>query len=346
MKNFVKHAVSLGGSIKPVVIDSARTQGTGLLNPSVFVDPDTGAIMAVVRHINYTLYHSENKQFRHQYGPLTYVHPEDDVNLRTDNYLCVFDQNLNLVKCHHIDTQHNDLPPKWKFIGVEDARLFKWQGKFYVSGVRRDTEHTGQGRMDLVEISITDDAVTEISRFRIPGPGNNHTYCEKNWMPVLDQPYHYVKWSNPTEVVQVDPDQKTCVTVHVDQTKAVSMPNDLRGSSQVVPWGDYYVAITHEVEFFQSQQGQKDGRYRHRFILWDRTWNLLAESETFDFMTGEIEFACGLALHQGQFIISFGFQDNAAFLLTVPESVVIDMLDLWMFSPTPTTTVSSKISTP
>jgi len=46
--------------------------------------------------------------------------------------------------------------------------------------------------MELSEIEITDTEVKEISRLRIEAPDVN-SYCEKNWMPILDMPYHYIK---------------------------------------------------------------------------------------------------------------------------------------------------------
>ena len=56
----------------------------------------------------------------------------------------------------------------------------------------------------------------------------------KNWMPIEDLPYHYVKWSNPAEIVKIDPDNNTCTTVHLGTT--VNLPRDVRGGSQVIAW--------------------------------------------------------------------------------------------------------------
>jgi len=36
-------------------------------------------------------------------------------------------------------------------------------------------------------------------------------------------------------------------------------------------------------------------------------------------MDGEIEFCCGIALWKEDLLISFGFQDNAAYILRVPK---------------------------
>ena len=48
--------------------------------------------------------------------------------------------------------------------------------------------------------------IKEISRLRIPTPGLDVSYCEKNWVPINDKPYHFVKWTSPTEVVRTYPD--------------------------------------------------------------------------------------------------------------------------------------------
>ena len=75
----------------------------------------------------------------------------------------------------------------WEFIGLEDARIFEWEGKLYTCGVRRDLDTVGTGRMELCEIEVQEDAVVELSRFRIPTPGADDEYCSKNWMPISRQ---------------------------------------------------------------------------------------------------------------------------------------------------------------
>lgn len=207
-------------------------------------------------------------------------------------------------------------------MGLEDARLFRWQGTLYASGVRRDTTTNGQGRMELSELDEHPTVTNEISRVRIPAPGDDTTYCEKNWMPILDQPYHYVKWSNPTEVVKYDPDTNTTTTVHLNATDFIPNLPDFRGGSQVIPYGDYYLAIVHEVDLFKPQVGNKDAAYQHRFVVWDRSWNLVRFTDAFSFMNADIEFCCGAAFYQDHLLVSFGFQDNCAFILKIPNAVV------------------------
>lgn len=325
MQNFVKYCLENGGSVHPLLVDPSLTNGTGLMNPSIFFDGDK--ILCNVRHVNYTLFHSEGKKFHHYWGPLQYIHPENDCRLITTNYLCHLDNDLNITRTDKIDTSTLDVEPIWEFVGLEDVRLFKWDDKLYGSGVRRDTTVNGVGRMELSEYVIDDTSVKEISRFRIPAPGPNTTYCEKNWMPILDKPYHYIKWSNPTEVVKIDPFEKSCKTVHLEEQRIIPGLCDFRGGSQVIPWNNHYLAIIHEVRLFNSELGRKDGKYYHRFVLWDSEFNIVRFSDLLDFMEGDIEFSCGLAFKDGVFYSSFGFQDNAAFILKFPELIMYQLLD-------------------
>jgi hypothetical protein len=104
-------------------------------------------------------------------------------------------------------------------------------------------------------------------------------------------------------------------------------PKDQRGSSQVVRWGNVYIAITHEVDLFKNYLDQKDGIYRHRLVVWDEQFNLIGLSpEPFTFLEARVEFVAGAAKYGDDLLISFGIQDNAAFVLRTPKVVVEDLI--------------------
>jgi hypothetical protein len=295
------------------------------MNPSIFIDSD-GDILVNLRHVNYTLYHSENtQQFPSRWGPLSYLHPEKDQRLATENYLCRLNSELNMTNYARVNmlSLHT---PIWEFVGLEDARLVQWDNKYYLIGVRRDTTTNGQGRMEYSEITIDKDrwVISEVNRTRIPAPGDNNSYCEKNWVPVLDKPYNFVKWSSPVEVVKADPTEEKCEQVFVRQ--GLQPIKDQRGSSQLVKWGNIYISISHEVDLFKNYLSQKDGVYRHRLCVWDDQLNLVGLSKEFSFLDANIEFCAGAAVHNGDLLISFGFQDNAAFILRTPKAVVEDLI--------------------
>jgi hypothetical protein len=322
--NFCKIVAINGGKTIPLLIPPELMVGPSLMNPTIY--NNDGELLVNLRNVNYVLYHSENGINEHVWGPLCYLHTESNSVLATHNILCKLDNNFNINKHSIINTSSLDIKPQWHFIGLEDARLVKWNNKLYLSGVRRDTTTNGQGRIELSEVVFNDQA-SEISRIRLPAPLPNDSYCEKNWMPILDKPYQYVKWTNPTEVVKYDIINGITNTVSMSQTYDFNT-RDLRGGSQVIPYGDYYLAILHEVDLFWSEAGRKDAIYRHRFVLWDKGFNPIKVSPRFDFMDGGIEFACGITEYEDKILITFGFQDNAAYLVITDKKLINTFIGL------------------
>lgn len=323
METFVKKMLNSGGTIKPLIVNSSLTNGTGLFNPSLFVDGNN--VYVNIRHCQYTLYHAELNVHEHPYGPLIYFNPENDITLTTTNFFGKLSDDLSLQYYHRVDTSALDQKPLWEFVGLEDARIVKWDNKFYLCGVRRDTTTNGQGRMEMSEIVFDENGIKEVSRFRIPAPAPDASYCEKNWMPILHMPYHFLKWCNPVEVVKVDPVVKTCETVHLSNQLLFS--KDQRGGGQVIPFEGGHLSLTHETDLYTSEVGRKDATYRHRLIQWTRDWKPIRKSPVFTFMGAKIEFACGLAEHGNNFLISFGFQDNAAYVLSCPKDTVKEYMN-------------------
>lgn len=323
MDSFITKIIKNGGKLYPLIIDSCHTNGTGLTNPSIFIDNNN--ILVNLRHVEYTLFHSEKKKYCHPWGPIQYLHRENDLHLRTNNYLCYLNNNYNIDGYSKVDTSLLDKPPLWDFVGLEDARIVRWNDKLYLTGVRRDTTTNGQGRMELSEIIIEDNLFKEISRFRIPAPDPDNSYCEKNWMPIIDMPFHYVKWCNPLEIVKVDPKNSSCETVFLGQK--FNHSHDFRGGSQIITYKDNYMALLHIVDLYQSETGRKDAKYQHIFMIWDKNWNLIKFSKPFNFLGGEVEFSCGMAYTNNKFLITTGFQDNSSFLIECPEEIIENFID-------------------
>jgi len=338
MGGLAKYALKRGGSLHPIIIPtSVLGNQTGIMNPSIFVN--NGRIFMNVRHINYILYHSEGKKFPHQWGPLVYVHPQNDVTLTTYNVMCEFDSNFSLMSAGRINTSEFDTKPTWNFIGLEDARLFNWDDKLYLCGVRRDCyDAKGTGRMEMAEIEFTGTEWKEVSRNPIPAPGDDSSYCEKNWMPINDMPYHFVKWTNPTQVVHYDiKERKTTDVVLKTREEFYPLPKDLRGGSQVLKIGDdKWMAFCHETNLLRDVFTRKDGLYSHRVVIWDKDWNFIETSRSFHFLgtyfnhvTGEdfnIEFCTGAAFLGNDILISFGLSDNRSYVLKMPQNVFFDFL--------------------
>jgi hypothetical protein len=323
--NFVKLALENGGLIKPLLIDSKDLPGPSLTNPSVLVV--NGKILVNIRNVNYTLYHSELNKFEHVWGPLSYVHPENDLHLRTVNFISELDDDLNTVHYSKVDTSNFDTyKPQWDFVGLEDVRLIEWEDKIYGIGVRRDLDTKGTGRMELSEFQILDSGVKEVSRYRIPGPPPDDEYCMKNCTPIEGMPFHLLKWTNVTALMKFDPTRNKDTEVFVT-TEYSPGYGDMRGGSQVIKYKDGYLTLIHETNLYSSEQGKKDATYRHRFVTWDKDFKNQKFSKLFSFLNAKIEFCCGLADYGDSFLITFGLTDNTAYILKVPKSFVEDFLN-------------------
>jgi hypothetical protein len=314
--NLSKIVIANGGSIHPLVINKDLTNGYGLCNASILINND-GKLLVNLRNTRYVLHHSEfSKKFQSAWsGPLQYLNPDNDITLTTYNFLCELNYDtLDITSVSKVDTSKLDVKPLWEFIGLEDARLVNWGDKLLMTGVRRDTTTNGEGRMEISEIISN----SEVSRNRIDIPkSSEYLYCEKNWMPILDMPYHYVKWANPLEIIKVDPETNQSEIV-ITRPLSNKVSANLRGGSQVLSFGDYYIALVHKTFFPYNPQNNKDATYTHKILVWDKDWNLVNTSQSFNFMGGSIEFSCGMAIKGDDILISFGFQDNAAYILKLP----------------------------
>jgi hypothetical protein len=325
--NFCDYILSRGGELRSLELPYEFSKGLGLCNPSIFIDGDD--ILVNVRRVNYALHTSADVyEWNSAYGPTNYHHPDHDVNLRTDNFMMRLDNDYNIIpeSIKQIDYTKFNKKPIWGFVGEEDVRIVRWDGKLYVTGCRRDVKSNGESRMELSEL---DGDFKEISRTRVPALKAD-SYCEKNWMPILDMPYHYIKWSNPLDLVKYDPATNTTTRVLTKQYKIESKDPlcDLRGSSQVLKIDNYYIALVHECTLWHNRYNEREGDYFNRFIVWDEDWNVVKLSERFLYMDFEIEFGVGLAYKDGKFLIPFGVYDNVPYMLIATKESIFGFIGI------------------
>ena len=333
--SLAKLSLQKGGEIIPLHVDNTQTQGLGVTNPSVLVLGEE--ILVNIRNVKYNLFHSigaqhymdEGGKYQSKWGPMSYIHRDADRFLVTENFLASFTKDFKENYTMKIDTSKHDVEPKWLFHGLEDGRLVKWNNNLYLIGVRRDTNDNGIGRMEYSKLEVRKDRVIETERISIMPPVGRETEVEKNWMPVIDMPNYFIRWSNPTELVKVDL-RNRIANVALDTGEWQQHYGQLRGSSQVIRWKNCWIAIVHDTNywyFYDRGDANKDAFYFHKLIAWDNQWNLIHVSNPFKFMNGQVEFCCGADKLGDDLLITTGFEDNAGFLLKVPESVIDWMLE-------------------
>ena len=86
--------------------------------------------------------------------------------------------------------------------------------------------------MELCKVDWKSNSITEVTRDRIEPPGD-HTYLEKNWMPILDMPYHFVRWANPLEIVKVHPESLSSEIV-ISKDNKIKLPLSLLSHGLVI----------------------------------------------------------------------------------------------------------------
>lgn len=326
IENFCKYCILQGAEIFPLNINYTDSQKLGICNPSIF--DDNGTIYVSLRNVNYMLYQNLNKKYQTAFGELLYCIPDKEQRLVTRNFLANYNLQTNTIDEYKlIDTTKLDKEPVWDFVGHEDIRIVKWDNKFYVTGCRRDVKPDGESRMELSEINPY--TGEELNRLRIKAPGNDTSYCEKNWMPILDMPFHYVKWTNPTEIVKVDPITGDCTSLFVKEQngQVVNTFRALRGSSQVIPYKNGYICLTHEVDLYLNELKRKECQYYMKWVVFDKDFNIIKTSNEFQFLNFSIEFTNGLMHKDGIFYIPFSIMDNITFMLKVPDYVVDNFID-------------------
>jgi hypothetical protein len=167
----------------------------------------------------------------------------------------------------------------------------------------------------------------EVSRNRIQPPVDLASYCEKNWMPILEMPDHFVKWSNPTEVVRANPDGSSTQIRLGD--KFIPIGVDIRGGTQLIKWGDGWLSITHELELMRAQNdfGYKDSFYFNRFVYWNSNFEIEKTSDSFSFIDARIEFVTGMDhLDDNNVIATFGAADSGGFVTRIPKTLINNLL--------------------
>ena len=146
-------------------------------------------------------------------------------------------------------------------------------------------------------------------------------------MPIKDKPFCFVKWTNPTEIVQVDLDNNKATQIY-STSKYIEINNDWRGGSQLINWdNNTYLSIIHNCNFTpENFNGFKDSDYYHFFIIWNSDYSIKYISEPFNFMTAKVEFCIGLEKIENDIFIAFGFQDNGAYLIKLSKENIDNIL--------------------
>ncbi len=322
--NFVKMCIKASGPGCLNVMDAPEirnSQFPSICNSTIY--NDNGRLLTNLRSVNFIQCFEEPREAGCYFGGLCYMTRDDDNALRTLNYLGEVDDELNTINVHKLGFNENP-NPMYEMVGLEDVRLVRWEGILWAIGCNRDKHQSGYCNMVMIEI----DEETGAEKRRVVIQ-NISSYIEKNWVPIIDKPYHFMRWANPLEIYKVDIETGVPELV---LNKDYQIPVDyeghlLRGSSQVIPWKDYYITIIHVTELYTSKRGDKCGKYLHQFLVWDKDFNFVKCSKLFNFTGNLSEFCVGLCLKDDKFYIPFSNGDSTQYILRVKEDIIEKFID-------------------
>lgn len=300
-----------GGSTKKILRHVLPEQPVwSATNPSIGYCPEQGYAMTV-RSSNYTI----NPQF----GSLDVTIGD---KIRCYVWFSELDEDLNLVNLRQIDLKVEGNPEIHR--GVEDARLFARDGQWYFTGVMLEN-HTPRARLVLYKLDIEKNEAYFIKKYE----SWDSERVEKNWMlPALEDNPNFDFIYTGDGIYK---DDKFILDPVINGEIA-----SMRGGSCLWPLEDgSYIAVTHcvyarPIEYFDKKRfgnvRSAIRNYTHQFVRFSNTGKVLEMSEEFVFDHPGIEFAAGLVEKDGNFIISYGNEDVASCLATIPREKALALL--------------------
>jgi hypothetical protein len=215
--------------------------------------------------------------------------------------------------------------------GLEDGRLFEWNGKQYVlySGLRK-IECNFENTMILT--CLENNNLVEGVLLKSP----HRFQREKNWMPWICGGALFLVYSTfPMEIYKLTGKGLTLVYEEGRKYPGAIMS----GSSQVIPYGKDYLMVTHQrnrapiigriIQKYITRDPEyqlKKIRFSHNLIRMDKEFRIKSISSPFCFEREGIEFCSGIAMHGENILFSYGLLDRHARMIELNPSQVEQLL--------------------
>ena len=317
-------AAKHGGRLLPLMSNPHLTHGRALLNPCV-TKFKSNRYFVTIRLTNFILPPEINAANRSHRQVLI---DNKGASFKSEAIGVLIDEDLRVVNESKIDFAESD--PQWIYHGIEDLRLATWNDKVYASGTRRDFQSDGRGRIEIVELEPNED----YSKWRetdktIPKLDDQQfSYVEKNWAPVQDQPFSFIRWNLPTQIIELRDWQSGQSNLRSEESTSFEFQPELRGGTQLVRWGNQYLSFVHQSFGQKSYLGATAITYRHRLVSWNSQLKIQNVSrQAFGVMSGQVEFLSGATPFKDGLLLSFGFQDACAYLLELPRAAVEELIE-------------------
>ena len=318
---FIKYLLDNNAQIAPLEINYDENEILASMNPSIWIKDGVGYIN--IRAVNYNLFTSRFREYTQDDQPIAYVCKES-TKLKTENFFGTI--NLDTLEIQEISKvkmmQLHE--PCWDFVGLEDARVIMWDENIYLCGVRRDIKDNGEGRMELSKIIKNENNEwEEIERTRIPAAGDDTAYLEKNWLPVIDKQFTWLKWSLPLEWCSYDKEKNE---LKIWFNGSLNIP--YRGDSHLIHIDKYYYCFVHNVlnKQLKPETNARISYYNHYILRFNEDLSSAGVFGPFLYDNiFSIEFGCGLAYDGKNCYLTYAENDAASYIVKFDQSLLINL---------------------
>ena len=269
-----------------------------------------------------------------QTGGKTYQTNDPRGIFKTRNFLLFTDFDFNILSTQEIvENLPRDRFRALNVEGLEDCRLFEFQGRDWLACATSDTSETSYYEVSLCKLpnDLSSSQIQIEELIPLPGPDPNRN--EKNWLPFIkDGQIRFIYSYTPLIFFSFHPETKTC---NVSSFEELSLDlSQLRGSASPIPFDSGYLMIGHTtVHYLDATKA-----HLHYFLYLDSNLRITHISRPFIFQHRGIEKCHSICLNhtKDKLIIPIGIEDREVYLCTIDTESVRSLLipvDLFMNRP-------------
>jgi len=247
-----------------------------------------------------------------------YIIKDSNNIVRNKSYLLTLDEELcTKGGVELIDASGSQLYPQ-NIRGFENVRLFG-TNELFCTYREINMSHTHQ-----ICYCQYDPNTGHINKV-IPLMVGSILKDEEDWIPfIMDNQVHFIYTIHPLRLYKLD--SETGITTLVKEiTLSDKMLNDFKGSGGLIPYKDGWLGTCH-----QTYYGEPDNiprrKYFHRFIWFDKQFNIMKYSDIFYFESPDIEFNLSLCHSKNGLLVPFSQRENNSKI----GILNYDILDFWL----------------
>lgn len=289
----------LGGTVRPLLFQDI---GDYVATSTSVAPLSDGTTRLNVRYVNYRI-QPNGSYLMSENGILSGDHA-----VRTENYTCLMDKDLNLISS--LEKMVMPDPPSQqnaRIQGLEDVRLYRTESGDQLGYVATTMNYSYNGKI-RIHGGLYNPVTHQFEKSASLRPPTE-TDCEKNWIPYKGNKFIY-KW-HPFQIGSLNADNQLVL----ESTQQVPrFLEHMRGSSNLIEEGGFWYGITHCVIYQQPR------KYYHMVVKIDGATNrLVGYTDPFFFVKNAIEYSLGFLKRGDTYVAIVSQNDRHPIMVTFED---------------------------